>query len=84
MKTLVQEAAHLAETGTVLRHYKGGLYTVVGTCMIEASLKPGVLYKPHQGDCQDIVWMRPLNEFQDKVITERGAVQRFVRVSQGS
>ena len=36
--------------GTQLRHYKGGLYNVVGTCLIEATLKPGVLYKPQQGD----------------------------------
>jgi len=71
-------------TGTVLRHYKGGIYTVVGTCLIEATLKPGILYKPHQGDSQDAVWMRPLAEFDDKVTTENGVVQRFVVISQGT
>ncbi len=82
MIVLVQDASHLAETGAVLRHYKGGLYTVVGTCMIEASLQPGILYRPHQGDSQHMVWMRPLAEFQDQVMTEHGAVPRFVRISQ--
>ena len=37
------------KTGTHLRHYKGGLYIVVGTCLIEATLKPGILYQPQQG-----------------------------------
>jgi hypothetical protein len=69
--------------GNILQHYKGGLYTIVGTCLIEATLKPGVLYKPHQGDSQDIIWMRPMAEFQEQITTEKGAVQRFVLVSNG-
>jgi hypothetical protein len=68
----------------VLRHYKGGLYTVVGACLIEATLKPGVLYRPQQGDSQDLVWMRPLAEFHDMVTTENGTVQRFVVVLNGT
>lgn len=67
--------------GNTLRHYKGGLYTIVGTCLIEATLKTGVLYKPHQGDRQNVLWMRPMAEFQDQITTDRGAVQRFVLVS---
>jgi len=69
-------------TGTKLRHYKGGLYCVVGTCLIEATLKPGVLYKPLQGDKQDTVWMRPMVEFQDLVPTENGPVSRFVLITE--
>ena len=67
--------------GTQLRHYKGGLYNVVGTCLIEATLKPGVLYKPQQGDKQDVIWMRPISEFQDMVATPDGSVPRFVLIS---
>ena len=70
--------------GTKLRHYKGGLYVVVGTCLIEATLKPGVLYKPLQGDKQNLTWMRPMSEFQDTVNTVDGSVPRFVLVSEGS
>ena len=51
--------------GTQLRHYKGGLYTVVGSCLIEATLQPGVLYKPQQGDSQDVTWLRPLAAMRD-------------------
>ena len=70
--------------GTKLRHYKGGLYVVVGTCMIEATLKTGVLYKPLQGDKQNLLWMRPLSEFQDTVATSDGSVPRFVLISEGA
>lgn len=66
--------------GTMLRHYKGGLYTVVGNCLVEATLKPGVLYQALQGERQDTVWMRPLEEFQDMVVTDQGSVPRFVVV----
>jgi hypothetical protein len=68
--------------GTQLRHYKGGRYTVVGTCLIEATLQPGVLYKPRQGDSQDVLWMRPLAEFHDQITTPEGLVSRFVIVAE--
>ncbi|MDP1530867.1 DUF1653 domain-containing protein [Rhodoferax sp.] len=67
--------------GTQLRHYKGGLYSVVGHCLIEATLQPGVLYKPLQGDSQDVLWMRPLAEFHDLVSTAEGTVPRFVQMA---
>ena len=68
--------------GAHLRHYKGGLYNVVGTCLIEATLKPGVLYKPQQGDKQDVIWMRPMSEFQDMIKTADGSIPRFVLISE--
>jgi hypothetical protein len=67
--------------GTRLRHYKGGLYVVVGRCVIEATLQPGVLYRPLQGDMQDVTWMRPWAEFQDRVQTAAGVVPRFAVLS---
>ncbi len=67
--------------GTQLRHYKGGRYTVVGSCLIEATLQPGVLYKPLQGDSQNVLWLRPLAEFHDQISTDAGVVPRFVKVA---
>ena len=64
--------------GTRLRHSKGGLYVVVGTCLIEATLKPGILYQPQQGDMQHVTWMRPMSDFQETVVTAEGKVPRFV------
>lgn len=54
---------------------------MVGSCFIEASLKLGVLYKPLQGDMQDVVWMRPLEEFSDMVPLAGERVPRFVVIS---
>lgn len=66
--------------GVMLRHYKGGLYRVVGLCRIEATLETGVLYQPCQGDT-DVTWMRPLTQFHDVVDTPAGPVPRFARVA---
>jgi hypothetical protein len=57
---------------------------MVGTCQIEATLKLGVLYKLLQGDKQDLIWMRPMSEFQDMVTTAEGSVPRFLLVSEGT
>ena len=76
METKSQDL-HLIQPGAKLRHYKGGLYTVEALCRIEATLKTGVLYRPHQGDSQDVLWMRPLEEFGDQVPTAQGLVPRF-------
>jgi len=65
------------QPGAQLRHYKGGLYTVEALCRIEATLKTGVLYRSHQGDSQEVLWMRPLDEFSETVTTQEGTVPRF-------
>lgn len=65
------------QPGVRMRHHKGGLYTVVGSCLIEATLHPGVLYTPCQGDMQGVVWMRPMAEFHDMIDTPAGKVARF-------
>lgn len=67
----------LVQPGVQLRHYKGGLYTVEGLCRIEATLKTGVLYRAHQGDSQDVLWMRPIEELTDLVRAPDGQVPRF-------
>lgn len=65
--------------GQKLRHYKGGIYTVVGHCIIEATLQPGILYRAEQGD-KSVTWLRPLAEFDQDVTTEIGTVKRFAPV----
>ncbi len=72
-------AANVIQPGVTLRHYKGGIYRVVGLCRIEATLKTGVLYQACQGD-EDVVWMRPLAEFGETVTTADGPVTRFTVV----
>ncbi len=66
--------------GATLRHYKGGLYRVVGLCRIEATLKTGVLYQACQGD-EEVVWMRPLAQFGEIVTTPHGPAARCTVVT---
>ena len=44
---------------TVWRHYKGGLYVVIGYCRIEATNTPAVLYQA-VGERWPVVWCRPV------------------------
>ena len=69
--------AHL-RPGALIRHYKGGLYRVEGACLIEATLETGILYRPQQGNATDVLWMRPISQFDEWVDTPEGRVQRFV------
>lgn len=68
------------EVGARLRHYKGGLYEVIGSCVIEATMGTGVLYRPLQGDRQDVMWMRPVEAFFEEVSIPEGKVARFVHI----
>lgn len=71
--------------GTLLRHYKGGLYEVVDYCLIEATLETGVLYRPlaAMGPGAQVLWMRPLARFGDRVQTAQGERLRFTPEPQG-
>lgn len=82
MTTAPDPAARDLPPGTLLRHYKGGLYRVTGFCRIEATGETGVLYQPLQGEA-GVTWMRPLAQFGDEVATAAGTVRRFTVVPPG-
>lgn len=48
--------------GEWFTHRKGGVYRVIATGLIEATLEPCVVYKAEQGGR---VWVRPYDEFND-------------------
>jgi hypothetical protein len=59
------------------RHYKGGLYEVVGTARHSETLEPLVLYRALYG--RQELWVRPFAMFQEE-ITLNGVTQaRFMR-----
>ncbi len=59
------------------RHYKGQQYLVIGLAVIESTDKIGVLYQAEYSGLEDIVFLRPLEEFLSSVETNEGAVARF-------
>lgn len=75
MPDLAPIGPHL-QAGARLRHYKGGLYTVVGACLIEATLETGILYRADQGNA-DMLWMRPMAAFDELIETAQGTQTRF-------
>lgn len=49
--------------GTVWRHYKGGLYQVLSTAVHEATHEIFVVYSDMEARGHDVVWCRPLSEW---------------------
>lgn len=70
------------QLGTLVRHYKGGLYRIEGACLIEATLETGILYRPQQGDASHLLWMRPASAFDELLDTPNGPVRRFSPVTE--
>ena len=60
------------------RHYKGGLYDVVGTVRHSESLEPMTLYRALYG--AQGLWVRPAAMFLEDVLIEGIRQPRFTRV----
>lgn len=57
------------------RHYKGGLYEVVGFAVHSETLEDMVIYKALYGEMK--TWVRPLAMWNDIVDFEGGQIKRF-------
>ena len=69
----------LIETPTGLyRHYKGGLYRVLGTVRHSETLEPMTLYQALYG--QQGLWVRPAAMFGETVVIEGVVRPRFERI----
>lgn len=56
------------------KHYKsGGIYLIVATGVLEATLEPAVIYKGKD----DVVWVRPLSVFLGRAKQGDTLVPRF-------
>ncbi len=53
---------------SVWRHYKGNLYVVVGTALLEFSKQPVVVYRGYDDIVSRIMWVRPLSEWTEMVL----------------
>lgn len=57
------------------RHYKGHLYMAMVVGRIEATHEEVVIYQALYGD--ELVWVRPLNEFTEIIDKDGEKTQRF-------
>ena len=60
------------------RHYKGGMYRVLGTVRHSESLEPMTLYQALYG--QQGLWVRPAAMFSENVDIDGQVQPRFTRV----
>jgi hypothetical protein len=60
------------------RHYKGGLYEVVGTVRHSETLEPLTLYRALYG--QMGLWVRPAAMFNEDVVIEGVKQARFTKI----
>jgi hypothetical protein len=60
------------------RHYKGGMYEVVGTVRHSESLEPMTLYRALYGE--QGLWVRPAAMFEEEVLIDGKRRPRFERV----
>ena len=60
------------------RHYKGGMYEVVGTVRHSESLEPMTLYRALYGE--QGLWVRPAAMFEEEVVLDGKRRPRFERV----
>ena len=62
------------------RHYKGGLYEVIGTVRHSETLEPMTLYRALYG--AQGLWVRPAAMFAESVVIDGVAQPRFRLVSE--
>lgn len=61
------------------RHYKGGLYEVIGTVRHSETLEPMTLYRALYG--QGGLWVRPATMFEERVVIDGVEQARFTRLA---
>ncbi|MCG2586591.1 DUF1653 domain-containing protein [Massilia sp. TS11] len=58
------------------RHYKGGIYELVGEATYEADLSPMIVYRSPKGD----LWVRTRENFFEMVEIDGTLVPRFAPI----
>lgn len=62
----------------VYRHFKGGLYEVIGVASHSETLEPMVVYRALYG--QRGLWVRPEAMFAETVVHQGQQVPRFIKL----
>ncbi|MFT5588483.1 MAG: hypothetical protein ACI9ZF_000648 [Bradyrhizobium sp.] len=58
------------------RHYKGGIYELIGPATLESDLTPMIVYRAADGS----LWIRPATVFNELVEVEGVWVPRFAPI----
>lgn len=63
------------------RHFKGGMYEVIGIAIHSETLEEMVIYRARYGEQK--LWVRPMNMFLETVEHEGRLVPRFEYINSG-
>jgi hypothetical protein len=62
------------------RHYKGDIYSVIGSAILEKTREPMIVYRRYDGDS---TWfLRPYNEFHGVVTVGGETMNRFEEIAE--
>ena len=78
-KDVVEALKKCPLQGEIFRHYKGGVYEVVGCSMLEDGLEPLVLYR-RKTDYGATTWARKLSSWAEIVKIPAQRVPRFTKI----
>ncbi len=71
------------EIGAKYRHYKGKEYEIIGVAKHSETLEDMIVYKPLyeiKEFRKDLLWVRPMNMFFEKVVVGGKRIDRFKKV----
>lgn len=66
----------------IYKHYKGNLYRVINFCKHSETLEDLVFYEALYDNPESKFWVRPIEMFEEKVITPDGKKPRFTFISE--
>lgn len=72
----------LTVTPGTYRHYKGGLYDVIGVARHSETDEKLVVYRPRYGE--KALWVRPMDMFIETVTVHGEQVPRFNRLTEST
>lgn len=58
------------------RHYKGGIYELVGEATLESDLTPMIVYRAEDGT----MWVRPKSVFMELIDVDGALTPRFAPI----
>ena len=67
------------EINAIYKHYKGGLYRVIGIAKYSKTLEDLVIYEAIYDNPVSKLWARPVNMFTGKVVVDGKEVERFTK-----
>ncbi|WP_347343178.1 DUF1653 domain-containing protein [Bacillus halotolerans] len=62
--------------GCHFKHYKGGIYKVIGEAIHTETEEKLVTYEDHDG----VLWARPKDMFFGKVVVDGKEITRFIKI----